>query len=139
MKRIIFATALMCTMAMNCNAQYWQGLEYPTRDLYDTNLMMEHIRAVRETAAQRLELYNYYSNLAVEAYYNHRWVDVITYVNNAFSTDYVSGDLYFIRGFAFEQLGYTSDAKKDYKRGSKNGSMNAAMALESLKAKKKKK
>jgi hypothetical protein len=64
---------------------------------------------------------------------------VIDNVNNAFSTDYVNGDLYFIRGYAYEQLGYTSYAKKDYKRGRKEGSDLAARALEALKARMKKK
>jgi hypothetical protein len=139
MRKIILTAALMCTMAVNCNAQYWQGLEYPTMDLYDTNLMIAHIQAVRETAAQRLEYYRYFSNLAIDAYNNGRWSDVIDNVNNAFSTDYVNGDLYFIRGYAYEQLGYTSYAKKDYKRGRKEGSDLAARALEALKARMKKK
>ncbi len=139
MKKIIMTAALMCTMAANCNAQYWQGLEYPTMDLYDTNLMLEHIRVARETTAQRLEYYKYFRDLAIDAYNNGRWSDVIDNVNNAFSTDYVCGDLYFIRGFAFEQLGYTSDAKKDYKKGSKEGSFRAARALEALKARSKSK
>lgn len=139
MRKIILTAALLCTMVVNCNAQYWQGLEYPTMDLYDTNLMIAHIQAVRETAAQRLEYYRYFSNLAIDAYNNGRWSDVIDNVNNAFSTDYVNGDLYFIRGYAYEQLGYTSDAKKDYKRGRKEGSDLAARALEALKARMKKK
>jgi len=45
--------------------------------------------------------------------------------------------LYYMRGYAYEQLGKLRAAKKDYKKGMKNNSQEAALALASLKARKK--
>ena len=42
-----------------------------------------------------------------------------------------------MRGYAFEQLGKLRAAKKDYKKGMKNNSQEATLALASLKARKK--
>ena len=43
------------------------------------------------------------------------------------------GKLYFFRGFAYESLGYYSNAKKDYKAAKKNGVHEATAALERIK------
>lgn len=71
----------------------------------------------------------------VKAYNNNNWSNVIYYVNAALNTLYYSGTLYYIRGYAYEQLGNLRAAKKDYKTGKKYNCHEAIQALESLKTK----
>lgn len=140
MKKKIITIALICLMAMNAKAQIYGGDPYsrlPTTDLYDTGMMNTYTRALAETAAKRKENYYYFSDLAVEAYNNKQWNYVIHYVNEALETKYYSGELYFIRGFAYERLGNMKAAKKDYTIAKKNNCPEAAQALEALKARNK--
>ena len=52
-------------------------------------------------------------------------------------TMFYCGELFYIRGYAYEQLGNLKAAKKDYKTGKKYNCAEAAQALEALKAKRK--
>lgn len=138
MKKKVMILALMCAMTISANAQiyaYDRNMEMPTTDLYDNDIMSMLARAAAETAQHRKAKFYQYAQLAGEAYSKKQWNLAISYVNEAFSTQYVHGDLYYIRGFAYEMQGYYREAKKDYKRGRKYGSSNAAQALESLKQK----
>ena len=142
MKKKIFIMTLVCSAAMNLNAQIYAGdtsLPMPTRDLYDTGMMNMYLRAMAETAAQRKENYYHYSDMALEAYKNKQWNNVVYYVNEALNTKYYSGELYYLRGYAFEQLGNLRAAKKDYKTGIKHNCPEAAHALEALKVRSKRK
>ena len=142
MKKIVMTVALMCTTTLGCNAQvyaYDEAVRLPTRDLYDTDVTNMYLRALAETAAARKENYLRYSDMAVEAYRNHQWNYVIYYVNEALNTRFYSGGLYYMRGYAYEQLGKLRAAKKDYKTAIKNDSQEAAQALAALKARKKRK
>jgi len=55
------------------------------------------------------------------------------------ATYYYCGGLYYMRGYAYEQLGNRRAAKKDYKLAIKNNCPEAAQALASLKARKRRK
>jgi len=126
----------MCTVVLGCKAQiygYDQAIRLPTVDLYDDALMEMQLRAARETAARRQQAFEHYGDQAYDAYLNKRWSDVINNVNSALSTGYYNGKLYFFRGFAYESLGYYSNAKKDYKAAKKNGVHEATAALERIK------
>ena len=128
--------ALMCLMAMSGKAQiygYDQALRLPTVDLYDDAMMEMELRAARETAARRQQVFEYYGDQAYDAYLNKKWVDVINNVNSALKTGYYNGKLYYFRGFAYESMGYYSNAKKDYKVAKKNGVYEANAALERIK------
>ena len=134
--------AIMSCLAMNSQAQIYGGdsfIRMPTTSLYNTEIMDMHIRALAETAARRKENYYHYSDMAFEAYNNEQWSHVIYYVNMALSTNYYNGQLYYLRGYANEQLGKTRAAKKDYKTGKKYGYQEAEQALESLKDRSKRK
>lgn len=129
MKKKIIAMALACSAAMNLNAQIYTGdigIPMPTIDLYDTGMMNMYLRAMAETAAQRKENYYRYSDMALEAYKDKQWNNVVYYVNEALNTKYYSGELYYLRGYAFEQLGNLRAAKKDYKTGMKHNCPEAA-------------
>jgi len=142
MKRKVITLALMCMMVLNSKAQFYGGEEavrFPVADLYDTGMMNMHLRALAETASIRKENYFRYSDMAVEAYRNHKWNYVIYYVNEALATYYYCGGLYYMRGYAYEQLGNRRAAKKDYKLAIKNNCPEAAQALASLKARKRSK
>ena len=142
MKKKIFAMAFACLATMNLNAQIYAGgtgLPMPTRDLYDTGMMNMYLRAMAETAAQQEEYYYRYSDMALEAYKNKQWNYVVYYVNEALNTKYYTGELYYLRGYAFEQLGNLRAAKKDYKAGMKYNCPQAAQALEALKIRSKRK
>lgn len=140
MKKKVMTLALMCCLAMGSEAQIYAGdtwAQFPTTDLYDTGVMNMRLRAMAETAAIRQKNYQYYSDQAIEAYKNQQWNYAISYVNQALSTQYYCGLLYYIRGYAYEQLGNLRAAKKDYKTGVKYNCSEAAQALASLKARKK--
>ena len=140
MKKKVFAIAMTCSLALNADAQVYAGdswMQMPTADLYDAGTMNMYLRALAETEARRKENYQRYNSLAFDAYKNKQWNSVIYYVNMALETKYYSGQLYYIRGYAFEQNGNMRAAKKDYKKGKKNGSIEAARALEALKARSK--
>lgn len=142
MKKKVMTLALMCCLTMSSKAQFYGGEEavrFPVADLYDTGAMNMYLRALAETAVIRKENYLRYSDMAVEAYRNQNWNNVIYYVNEALNTKYYCGQLYYLRGYAYEQLGKLRAAKKDYKTGMKNNSQEAAQALASLKARKKRK
>ena len=138
--------ALMYWMgAMDVVAQvgaYDRAIPLPTMDLYDTqtmNMALAHAQMAARVEAQRRELFSIYANRAVEAYNNRQWGVAINCVNNALETTYYNADVYYIRGYAYEKLGYYRDAKRDYKKAKKYGYTDAASALELLKIKMKKK
>lgn len=142
MKKKVIMLALMCLVVVSGKAQiygYDQALRLPTADLYDDAMTNMYLRALAETAAIRKENYFRYSDMAIDAYKNKQWNNVIYYVNEALNTKYYCGGLYYMRGYAYEQLGKLRAAKKDYKTAIKNDSQEAAQALASLKARKKRK
>ena len=138
MKKKIFTLALTCSLTMSVSAQigaYDTWATMPTKDIYDDGMMNMYLRAVAETAARRKAQFEQYSYRATEAFNRKQWNYVIIYVNEAFGTEYYNGQLYYMRGYAFEMLGDERAAKKDYRRGKKNGSYQAALALDQLKEK----
>ena len=142
MKKLLLTMALACLMAKGAEAQigpYDTYMRMPTADLYDMGMLNAYARVLAEAAARRQEIYDRYSNMAIEAYRNRQWSYVIYYVNEAFSTKNYSGQLYYIRGYAYEQLGNLRAAKRDYKKGKKNYSTEAARALEALKVRQRQK
>ena len=140
MRKKILTMSLLCTMAMSVNAQvfaYDTWMQMPTRDIYDDGAMNMYARALAETAARRKANFEKYSNLADEAFNKKQWNYVIYYVNEALETQYYNGELFFLRGCAYEMLGNERQAKKDYRKGKKNGSYRAVLAMEQLKEKQK--
>lgn len=140
MRKKILTMSLLCIMAMSVKAQvfaYDTWMQMPTRDIYDDGAMNMYARALAETAARRKANFEKYSNLADEAFNKKQWNYVIYYVNEALETQYYNGELFFLRGFAYEMLGNERQAKKDYRKGKKNGSYRAALAIEQLKEKQK--
>ena len=138
MKKKLAAIALMCVTTTGINAQvygYDSWAQMPTMDLYDSGVTNMYLRALAETAARRKADFELYTNQATEAFQKHRWTEVINRVNWALSTEYYNGEIFNMRGYAYEMLGNLSAAKKDYKKGKKHGSYKASMALDSLKAK----
>jgi len=139
MKKKVMTLALMCLMAMSGKAQVYAGdawMQMPTMDLYDTGMMNLYARALAETAARRQAAFERYYDLAIEACGRKEWNEVVYLVNSALETKYYTGSIYFLRGYAYEQMGNLRAAKKDYKKGKKYNSPEAARALESLKARK---
>lgn len=139
MKKRILIGAMTCWMTLNVQAQYQydMALPLPTVDLYDTGMMNMYMRALAETAARRKQSYEENSDMAFNAFNNRQWSGVIGYVGRALNTGFYCGDLFYIRGYAYEQLGDLKAAKKDYKTGKKYSCDEAARALEALKTKKK--
>ena len=136
MKKKVLTLALMCLTVLSGKAQFYgyeQAIQLPTMDLYDNATMEMALRAARETAPRRQQAFEFYGDQAYDAYLNKRWGDVINNVNNALKTGYYNGKLYYFRGFAYESLGYYSNAKKDYKVAKKNGVYEANAALERIK------
>ena len=139
MKKKVLIGAIMCLMTLNAQAQYQydRALPLPTVDLYDTGMMNMYLRALAETAPRRQQRYEEFADLAFEAFKDKQWNSVINYVNQALSTGFYCGDLFYIRGYALEQKGNLKAAKSDYKTGKKYNCREAAIALEALKAKRK--
>ena len=144
-KRMLTITMMTLMVTVTANAQvgaYDRAIPLPTMDLYDTQTMsmaLAHAQMAARVEAQRKELFSIYANRAVEAYNNRQWGVAINCVNNALETTYYSAEVYYIRGYAYEQLGYYRDAKRDYKKAKKYGNVYAADALETLTEKMKKK
>ena len=148
LKRLVMKKSfliILCMMALNANAQvyaYDSWAQLPTTDLYDTqtmNMALAHGEMAARVAARKQALFEQYTDQAIDAFRNNQWNNVIYYVNQALGTTYYNGDIYYLRGYAFEQLGDLKQAKKDYRKGKKYGSYQASSALESLKARKRKK
>ncbi len=145
MKKRIVLMALASSLVLTSKAQIYAGdpsVRLPTRDLYGTEVMgmsLAHAEMAARVAAWRQQQYEYYSEQAVEAYNERHWSGVIQNVNSALGTNYYSGFHFYLRGYAYEQLGYLKQAKKDYKKGKRYGCHEAATALNSLKEKMKKK
>ena len=143
MKKIIIS--ILCMMALNANAQvyaYDSWAQLPTSDLYDSQTMsmaLAHAEMAARVEARRKAFFEQCTDYAIDAFRNRQWSSVIYYVNQALETTYYNGDIYYLRGFAFEQLGDLKKAKKDYRKGKKYGSYQASSALEALKVKKRKK
>ena len=140
MTKKIFAVALTCLISTSVEAQvyaYDSWVQMPTKDIYDDGMMNMYLRAVAETAARRKALFEQFSDRADEAFNKKQWNYVIYYVNEALETQYYNGELFFLRGCAYEMLGNERQAKKDYRKGKKNGSYRAALAMEQLKEKQK--
>ena len=137
MKKKVMTLAMMCCLAMSSEAQIYAGDTWaplPTKDLYDTGAMNSYMRAYSETAAMRREIVDFYGHNAIEAYKNQRWNDVIRDASVALKyAPY--GVFYYIRGCAYEALGYYRQAKSDYKASKKDGYSDADEALTCLKAK----
>ena len=129
-------------MTTTVNAQVYAGdswMQMPTMDLYDTGLMNMYARAMAETAARRQANFERYYDMAIEASGEKKWNYVVYYVNMALETKYYNGGIYFLRGYAYEQMGDLRSARRDYKKGKKYNSPEAARALVSLKARNRRK
>ena len=138
MKKQVLTMVFVTSMAMVAKAQigpYDTAVEMPTMDIYDTDVMNAYLGALAATAERRSQQFQYYANQAIDAYCENRWYDAIRNVNNALSTQYSDGVLYYIRGYAYEQLGNWKEAKKDYKTGKKYGDKYSIEALENLQKK----
>lgn len=138
MKKSVLMVAMVCMasmMSVKGWAQYDDPVIFPTMELYDSGAMNAYLRALTETASARSELFEIYAEKAFEAFEDKQWRDVISYVGKAFDTKYCNGDLYYLRGYAYEQLGKQFAAKRDYKKGKKYNSSLAAEALEELQKK----
>lgn len=128
--------AIFGLIVISTNAQIYRDDEYvplPTADLYDSGMMSMYMSSLAQTAVQRKHEFEQYMNWAYQAYCNAQWADVVTCINYALSTNYWNSDAYYYRGRAYENMGYYSSAKKDYKRAKRKGNRYAAGALESLK------
>ena len=136
MRKKNLVIALACLITMNVDAQiYPYDTTVPSQptELYDPNIMNMYIRSMAEPAAYRKEKYYRYRDLAIEACKDKQWNYAIYYVNEALDTRYYSGQLYFIRGYAYEKLGNIRSANRNYKAAIKYNFPEAAQALEALK------
>lgn len=137
MKKMFVMTALLCQITVSMKAQIYAGdtyMRYPTRDLYDSDIMSMSLRAHAETAARRAALFDQYAQRAADAFNAARWNDAITYASSALSIG-ENGQQYYIRGYAYEALGYLKDARRDYKASKRKGYGDASAALERVKEK----
>ena len=142
MKQRLLTIALMCAMFHTSRAQiygYDSWAELPTMSVYDQGMMNMHLRALSQMAARqeaieakKSELYQFYCEMALDALQDKEWRNAIRYVDKALETGHYCGELYYMRGYANEQLGYIKDAKTDYKHGKKCGSSESVDALNRL-------
>lgn len=142
MKKNLLIGLFFCMSVTHAHAQVYGNdriVSMPVRETYDRGLMDSYLNAMAATAARRQELYEFYSDKAFEAFDKNQWSLVIYNVGEALNTKYYSGSLYFIRGYAYEQLMNYRAAKRDYKKAKKYNSIEAAQALEILKMKMKRK
>ena len=137
MKKKVMMLALMCLVMVKGNAQtygYDDYVRFPTMDLYDPGVMNMAVRAQAEMAARRQEMFRFYASRTIDAYKAQRWYDVIENASSTINIDPL-GLVFFMRGQAYEALGYYDAALSDYKVGKKDNCPEAASALVALKAK----
>ncbi len=145
MKKVIMLIMMGCMVILNIDAQVYGGdswVQLPTRDLYDSQTMsmaLQHAEMAARIRARKEALWEQYSDLAYEAYNNRQWHSVLNYVYQALETGFYNSDMYYIRGYAYEQLGEFRLAKKNYRKAKKYGNYRAELALDELKEKMKKK
>jgi len=145
MKKKMMTMALMCLMAASGDAQVYGGdtwVQLPTRDLYDSQTMsmaLQHAEMAARQRARREAKWDQYSDMAYDSYSDRQWNAVIRYVGLALETGFYNSDMYYMRGYAYEKLGYFKEAKKDYRKAKKYGNEQAVYALKALKERMKKK
>lgn len=140
MKKKMLTMVLMCIIAMGAKAQvygYDSWAQMPTIDLYDDGMLNMLIRAAAENGARLKAEYEASYNQTETAFRQKRWYEVINNANRALAIRDYNGYLYYMRGYAYEQIGDWKEAKRDYKRGKRCGSGLAEQALSALKAKEK--
>ena len=98
-------------------------------------MMNMAIQSHAQTYGIRKQNYEMYVDMAFEAAKNDEWRNVLIYTESALNTGFWNAELYFMRGIAYERLGYLKEAQKEYKTAKRKGSIYAADALELLKAK----
>ena len=128
-KLFLASLALGMSATTTMHAQY---LELPVGDIFDTNMMSMALNTAREISIRRAQEYNYNYDMALKASANQQWTQAIGYCNRAMRYNNAEGDLYFIRGYAFEQMGDYVAAKNDYWKGKDLGSSSAASMLSSF-------
>jgi hypothetical protein len=133
-RRAAMTLMLACCLPIQSHAQ---AIQFPTIDLFDSDMMQMYANALNQTYNSRKETYHTYVDMAFEAAKNDDWLYVVRYLDKAFETKFWNEDLYFLRGLAYEHLGNNKQAKRDYKEGKNKGSSLAAEALERLKAEEK--
>ena len=142
MKKKVLAITFACAMAMNAEAQVYPGESWaklPTMSFYDPSMTNMYLGALAATAGQRQDNYYRYFDLALEAVNDKHWGLVIYYANLALDTHYYSCEIYYLRGWANEELGKLRAAKKDYQKAYRSGCEEAGKALMNLREKKKQK
>ena len=130
--RKTLVTALVCGCFLNVQAQ---SVPLPTVDLYDSGMMNMAIQSHAQTYGIRKQNYEMYVDMAFEAAKKDEWRNVLIYTESALDTGFWNAELYFMRGIAYERLGYLKEAQKEYKTAKRKGSIYAADALDLLKAK----
>ena len=117
MKKMVLT--MLCMMALNANAQvyaYDTWAQLPTTDLYDTqtmNMALAHAEMRARVEARKQALFEHYANQAIDAFHNSQWSSAIYFANQALETSYYHGDIYYLRGYANEQLGNLRQANQD--------------------------
>lgn len=128
-KLFLAALALGASATTAARAQF---VQFPTCDIFDTDMMRMALNTAREMSIRRERDYNYNYDMALKACANQQWMQAIAYCNRAMRYKDAGGDLYFIRGYAYEQMGDYTAAKNDYWKGKDLGSSSAASMLSSF-------
>ena len=138
MKHIII-TIICCTLYNVCSAQInqYDRPSYSPFSLPSFNEMAAQAEMMAKARAKALEKYNYYLNLANQAYDRSDYSAFLGYSSQALSTGFFNSELYFKRGLAFVSINNISAAKQEFKIAKKHGHPQADMALKQLRKRRK--
>ncbi len=101
--------------------------------------MAMQAQMIAQARSQALKTYNYYLDLAEQAYAHFDYSAFLNNSSMALSTGFYNADLYLKRGKAFIVMNDFSAAKREFRLARKHGHPQATTALKELRKQKKKK
>lgn len=110
-------------------------VQYPTNDLYDSNMMNMYLDALSNTSEKRENLFCIYLKIAYDYFNKKDYQNFLVYSDKALGTYYYTAELYFMRGYAYEMLRNYKQSRKEYKLAYKHGYTLAKERLDLIKHK----
>ncbi len=132
LRKTAIAVVMMLSVGMECRGQ---AVEFPTIDLYDSDVMNMYSQAYAGTIATRMNTYRTYADLAINAYGRNELTTALNYANGALETGLDNGTMLYCRGLIYEAMEQYRYALKDYKKAKSSGIREAGIAYDQLKRK----
>lgn len=126
----------------NIDAQYYTPSTRFKPFTYEELLLQAQAQAYREQKeaedrARRSAQFDKYQNSAYECINRRDYHGFLKYSSYALNTGFYNAKLYYDRGFAYSQIGYYKEARKEYRKAKRYGYYLANQGLADLRQKQK--